>query len=246
MWYAPYLRARRATIVYVLFLLALTAIAIAVRFAPGVHLNESASDRHDIANFYADLSLLAGGASAFVAGLATVLGLSLAAENAGHLELTWTKPIVRERYALSVFAVDFAAMAAAQVLTIACAVLTGWIWMGHQVFTFDPHAAWRDIGAILFPVYIYAWIVALTASLKRSRGAVAGFFWPAMLVLAGMSHIHIGVVRALGDAINTVNPVVLFSESETVVTSPAQYGVAIIGTMILLAFALVEWRRVEA
>ena len=246
MWYAPYLRVRRAVFIYALLVAGVSLAAIALRYWPGV-VTLSARQSADLSGLGVSIDMLLSAAAAFVGGLATVLGLNLAAENDGHLELAWTKPVSREAYALGIFAVDITAIAVCIALTVAFAVLVIDIDAGHQAITFvDPLALLRAIAYCGFPLCVYAWITALSASLKGNRGAVAGFFWPAMAAIALLTVVPIASVHAVASALNLFNPIALFSSSSSrPEVAPATYlwgwGVA----ALLLAAALAQWRRLE-
>jgi hypothetical protein len=254
MWYMPYLRVRHAVLVYVLIAVGITLVAIALRFWPG----STHFDGHET-SVRVGLSMIVMAATALVGGFATVLGLNLAAENEGHLELAWTKPVSRERYALGVFAVDVAAMAACIVVTCLCLAVVVDVFAGGQAVTLGGGAdALRALGFLGFPLSVYAWITALSASLKRNRGTVAGLFWPLMLVLSILTLLPIPAVHAVVGALNRLNPIAVFlagssssqsaGVSATITGLPASvtsYAWGWVVAALLLAAALLQWRRLE-
>jgi len=246
MWFIPYVRVRRAVTIYALFLIGVVGVAVALRYWPGVI---QIDGRHQsiLAAARIDVSMLLAGSAALVGGLATVLGLNLAAENDGHLELAWTKPVSREGYALGVFAVDIAAMAACILLTAAGGGVVYDVYVGHQAIgQGDVPALWSGLAFCGFPLCIYAWITALSASVKRNRGTVAGLFWPLMIALAALEAIRIPAVHAVATALNSVNPIELYftaSSGSQPAIATYLWGWAI--GAVLLAAALVQWRRLE-
>jgi hypothetical protein len=186
-----------------------------------------------------------------LAFLATAMGLTYAAENDGHLEFAWTRPVTRERYALGILGVDLAVMLAAFAISIAIAML-GVIGCGGISVFAQSHVALGDFGPALlglgFPFLIYAWIAALSASLRRGR-AFAVLLWPAMFVLAlAASQTSSGspfkpVLVALS---RFVNPLEIFSQDtgHDLATGWAAYGIAF--ALALIALTVAQGRRLEA
>jgi hypothetical protein len=251
MWYMPYMRVRHAVLIYVCLAIGISLVAIALRFAPGtVHVHalhvHVQSDQS-----YVDVSMLLSGAAALVGGFATVLGLNLAAENDGHLELAWTKPVSREGYALGVFAVDIAAMAACILFTALCAAVVVDVYAGYQAVVFGESAALLSTFAFCgLPLLVYAWIAALSASLKRNRGTIAGIFWPLMIVLGLLQSLPVPAVHGVVSTLNLLNPIAVF----TAISTPNGNGPGpsvwtfawgwLIAALLLTA-ALFQWRRLE-
>ena len=264
MWYMPYLRVRRAVLVYVSIAAGITLTAVALRFWPGgvpvvTHVEghhqyiqrsllvapavtQAASLHH-----YVDLSMLVSAAIALVGGLATVFGLNLAAENDGHLELAWTKPVSREGYALGIFAVDIAAMAACVVFTAVCAAVVIDVYAGYAAVA--PSDGGALLGTLAYgglPVCVYAWIAALSASLKRNRGAISGIFWPLMIALVALRAVSVPTVHAVATALNLFNPIAIFSATGSDPHAALwSYAWGWLVAAVLLAAALVQWRRLE-
>ncbi len=247
MWYMPYLRVRRAVQIYASIVVGFSLVAIALRYWPGaLHLNA-----HDVRAAGTDVSLssLIAGAAALVGGLATVLGLNLAAENDGHLEVAWTKPVSREGYALGVFAVDIGAMLTCIVLTVVCAVLVLDADLGRQAIILGSGTdALKTAAFCGFPLCVYAWITALSASLRGGRGTVSGIFWPLMLALVIVAAlVHIPAVQLVTNVLNAVNPLELYSLTSqgprpSVWLALWGWGVS----AALLAAAMLQWRRLQA
>src|SRR5476649_2104808 len=189
MWYIPFLRAWRAFATYSIIVVGVAIVGIAIRYSPGVQIRPD-----QVAKVSVDLIAIATVVTALIAILATVMGLSLAAENEGHLELTWTKPVSRESYALAVFGVDTLAMIAAYIVSMVAAVIVCDVWVGRQV-VIPISPLWLVAAVLVLPIYVYAIIAAGSASLKRSRGMVAGLFWPVTLGLVAASFVRIDIVH---------------------------------------------------
>jgi hypothetical protein len=179
-------------------------------------------------------------------GFATVLGLNLASENDGHLEVAWTKPVSREGYALGVFAVDIGAMVVCLLFTILCLVVVYDVMAGYPaVEVGSAPALLRHLAYCGFPLCVYAWIVALTASIKRNRGAVAGAFWPVMAVLGTIATLPIPMFRGVAGLIALVDPLVIYTNTSAQPGSITTYLWGWLVAVALLAVALVQWRRLE-
>lgn len=246
MWYMPYVRVRRAVAIYSLFVVAVALVVVAVRFWPGnVHLDVAGTARFD--GVHISLAMVLSGAAALVGGLATVLGLNLAAENDGHLELAWTKPVSRDGYALGVFAVDIAAMVVCIAFTVVIAAIVVDIVVGHQAIDLDfDRGLLRALAYCGLPLCIYAWIAALSASFKRNRGSVAGLFWPVMAVLAFLAALPFTLVHTIASALDTINPLVIYTtSSHGAQTATATFLSGWAVAVLLLLAALAQWRRLE-
>jgi hypothetical protein len=265
MWYVPYLRVRRAVLIYVSIAAGISLTAVALRFWPGVGpvvthvqghghvimqrslLVAPAATQAAAQHSSVDLSMLVSAAIALVGGLATVFGLNLAAENDGHLELAWTKPVSREGYALGIFAVDIAAMAVCVVFTALCAAVVVDVYAGYAVVVPSGGDALLDTLAYCgLPLCVYAWITALSASLKRNRGAVSGIFWPLMIALVALRSVSVPAVHNVATALNLFNPIAIFSASgNDPHTALWSYAWGWLVAAVLLATALIQWRRLE-
>jgi len=197
------------------------------------------------------VAIIAAGMAYALAFLASALGLTFAAENEGHLEFAWTRPVTRERYALGIVGVDIAGMLVAFVLSIVIVILGILACGGIELFAKSQFSA-RQLGESLlvlgFPVLMYAWIAALSASLRRGR-AFTILIWPAMSILAVFaSQTPAGSpFKPVLVWLNSyINPITIFAESEHhALTIPwTMYGLAF--AAVLLGTMIVQWRRLEA
>jgi hypothetical protein len=219
--------------------------AVAGHHARGPHVHGSLQMDRDL------YALIVLGMAYGLAFLATAMGLSYAAENDGHLEFAWTRPITRERYALGILAVDLVGMLVAFVLSIAIAMLSVLACGGIELFAQSPVAP-GDFGPALlalgFPLLIYAWVAALSASLRRGR-AFAVLIWPAMFVL-GIAEATIAPgspFKPVVTALNVyLNPLQIFDQNEQhdLTLASASYGIA--SAAALMALTVGQWRRMEA
>lgn len=187
--------------------------------------------------------------------LASILGLTLARENDGHLELAWTKPVSRERYALAVMATDSAGILIAEVMTLATILIVFAIGGGVQYVRADSATPAAVLFGVVFPLSLYAVIAAATASLRRGA-AVLAVFWPVALILPTMVNISWLNLGQFARIIDGINPVAYFyafnTEGGASVMLPIPpreayeiAALALIGAAGLIA-SLAQWRRLEA
>jgi hypothetical protein len=196
--------------------------------------------------------------------IASVLGGVLSKENDGHLELAWTKPISRERYALGAFSVDLAAIVASQLLWVAIAFIAAAMFDVRR-FSFETGAGWHIGIALLGPIAWYAAVTGWSASVKRGPGVVIGLGWPIALgipggaaALAGASHPLLVAIHALLLGLSYIDPlsyvhmhghgvnVTVGSAGAVQVTAGIACAALAALTVFYLALAVAQWRRVEA
>jgi hypothetical protein len=190
----------------------------------------------------------------FVAAIfASVLGCCLASENAGHLEIAWTRPASRLAYAARLMLVDVGGILAIFAFTVLACIIHGVAWRHAMPFDAD---AWPTLGRFIMDAMAwFALVAGLTASVANRAGAIAGFSWVGALVIGIMGHFHIApLIDVLVRLLNFINPIVYLSFTvDTGTTGPAVAftgPVAAIGltTMIVLGIcaALWQWQRLEA
>ena len=247
MYYKEYLRARRALVVFIIVAAVLLVISLV-----GMALGGGVDRKPDLVQWLA----LLGAAALAASIMATVLGSALAQENDGHLELAWTKPYSRTRYAATAIAIDMAAIVLA--LLVGFAFILIHIVIGHpnEHLVAGPDAAINALRFALFPLAWYALIVGLSAGTRGRAGVVQGLIWPIALVLvvlrdAPLSAMWHGVFVAL----NAINPLIYASYQDhgdvaIVGASPLH---VVTSTVVLAALviagwaaATIQWRRVEA
>jgi hypothetical protein len=189
--------------------------------------------------------------------VASILGGALAKENDGHLELAWTKPVSRERYALSSVAVDAIAIIVSQLLTIAVSLAATLMFLVPR-FSYGPNLAWAILLAFAGPIAWYALITAASASLKRGPGMVIGLGWVAAVLIPGIAGALQGAANvnsiaawfyAIFHALSYIDPISNFSfhkDQTTMMPLPAAVGVLLALIAGYVALAVAQWRRVEA
>ena len=189
---------------------------------------------------------------------ATLLAAPLSKENNGHLELAWTKPVSRERYALSAVLVDVTAVVLAQAATAATLVLAGTFWAVPKI-SFDSLAPLHILFALVAPLAWYACLTAFSASLKRGPGAVLGIGWVVAVVcpaIAGATHDAATLVGrsvyAIFSTASYLDPIAyMWFQSDAANADPARatairlLALAVLA-VVYLGAAVLQWRRVEA
>lgn len=208
-----------------------------------------------------DISIAALFVGSTLLGLlaATILAGPLSKENDGHLELAWTKPVSREAYAGAAFAIDVVTIVLSQLACIMVALICILMWtvptirLGNGGFTLIALT-------LLVPIAWYACLTAFSASLKRGPGMVIGCGWFAALIIPSVMAATTGAtvplvqgIHAVFQALAYLDPLMYFPNvshghfrGEFVDT----IGGALLGTAILsvvyIAVAVLQWRRVEA
>lgn len=193
--------------------------------------------------------------------VATVLGVPLARENDGHLEVALTKPISRDRLSAAIICIDAAGIVAALLVGIVIAIATQSLFMLPHV-TFGV----RDLlglGVGIFgPVAWYSMLTAATASMKRGYGAVLGFAWPLAAIVLALSLVQpsgnavLTVVHGIAWAVSFINPLTYVSlqAGDFHMGGPDVFNLgyggqtlALVGLSLFYAMlSLVQWRRIEA
>jgi hypothetical protein len=205
------------------------------------------------------LAAIMAGATFVAAIFAMIVGCALARQNDGHLPMVWTRPVSRDRFALSMTLVHLAGIATAWVMTLAAA-----LGVFAMFGALDAITAGGDVpvnGAILarmllFPLAWYGLVLAITASTRGGAGFMAFGAWIVGSVLVGLdsSHLFNGASAIVINVIDHVNPLYYFSghfdDSGRNQSMVANVDVAILGLAAIAVAgyvaALAQWRRLEA
>lgn len=186
---------------------------------------------------------------------AGIYGASLSNENQGHLEVAWTRPRSRIRYALTNMAADYAGALCVFAMTLLTAVLCLAI-AGLSSNLFIDRDAWLNLARFLaLPLAWLGLVQAATASLREKGGAVAGSLWVAAIVLLSLEIVDLprmwhGIVAFL----NFFNPLNYSgyqtdSSGHLVASIPSLQAdflaLVLLGVAGILV-ALAQWRRLEA
>lgn len=191
--------------------------------------------------------------------VASILAGPLAKENDGHLELAWTKPVSRERYAFAAIVTDIVTMIVSQLATIAVILLCTIMWVVPSL-TAGRNAAELILFALVAPIAWYACLTCFSASLRRGPGMVIGLGWFVALVIPTVYGVTMGSynpviigVHAIFTALAYIDPIVyvpsmtphgaraaLFASTSLCLLAVALLSIAYITVAVL------QWRRVEA
>lgn len=189
--------------------------------------------------------------------VASLLGGVLSKENDEHLELAWTKPVSRERYAGSAIAVDAIAIALSQMLALAVGLLANLMFFVPR-FEYDGNTGWAILMAFAVPIAWYALVTAASASLKRGPGMVIGLGWVAAVLIPGIYGVLQGPAKASSvaagfaavfHALTYIDPIAYLTfhnNQPGMMPWPAAAGVLCALVAGYLALAVAQWRRVEA
>lgn len=256
MYYKEFLRVSRGLIVVAIIfgiLIALQVVSnVSQHSTPAqihVEVNGHQSAGHNIP---LSLLLVIGGVVASI--LAGIWGTSLACENEGHLEVAWTKPATRSRYALKIMAVDLAGLIAVYLLTLGAGTLVIYL-SGYLGWLHADNDAWVNLARFsLLPFAWFGLIQALTSSLKDRAAMVAGLSWVGAFLLLLLANLNLSPMwAAIVKFFNFFNPVAyaVYSDSGSRMNvypfaawELNLLGLAVIGTLGIIA-ALIQWRRLE-
>ena len=210
-----------------------------------------------------DLGLLASMAMLVGLILATIRSCAFAAENEGHLELSFTRPQPRDILALRVIGTDILTIVAAEILTVVTAIATLAVYIVPHLAV-SAYTVATFLAAVLIPTAWYAMLLCASASLKRGCGIVLGLAWPVALGIIGGSTVQspfpvLQAIRLVCSWLKHLDPLwylqaVSINSSESVQsiasvwnrnTDLAMLSVAILAAIYLIA-AVLQWRRVEA
>jgi len=188
--------------------------------------------------------------------VATLLGGPLSKENDGHLEVVWTKPVSRTRYGFTAMLVDLLTLAVAQAAT-ALALIVALTFWGVPRFGLGPSAGLVIASTLVSPIAWYAFLTGLSASVKRGPGIVLGIGWVVAIIVpwiaSSTSNASAPVGRSVHAIFDVVSDVIPFSyvwgrfdltDSARTMTAGLTAMAAL--TVVYLALALVQWRRLEA
>jgi hypothetical protein len=200
---------------------------------------------------------LFGAAGMAAAILATVLGSTLAQEN-GHLEVAWTKPRSRTRYATALMAVDAVGIIIAHVIAFAFILVPIILFGKGERLVNGPDDALNVLRFLLFPLAWYGLIVAFTASVRGRAGMVQGLIWPIALTLAVLGQVPLPQIwHRIFAAINAINPMSYVEyrshgSDVQIITSGGFPNVVLAAVALALMVAVswwaatFQWRRLQA
>ena len=186
---------------------------------------------------------------------ATIVGVSLAAENDGHLAVVWTLPVSRLGYAARLFTIDVAAILLAFAFTLAAVLAVISAHGFARLFVVEADTWPQLLRYVLYPIAWFGLAQALTASVRNKCGAYSGFAWPVAFILIALLEAPLsGAWHTVIRALNFVNPVFYGSyasgagANSDLLSLTWQVAVAGLSGIFIAGMiaALVQWRRLEA
>src|SRR6202163_633065 len=205
------------------------------------------------------LAALMAGATFVSSIIAMIFGCALARQNNGHLPLVWTRPVSRDKFAMTITLVHIAGIAAAFVMTMA-AILAVFAMFGSLDAITNAGELQVTPGValhmFLFPVAWYGLVMAITASTRGGAGFMAFGAWIVGSLLVGLDQSQIlhGASAFIVSAIDHINPLYYFSTHfDNAGHNVSMVQNAYLATLGLAAIAvagyaaaLAQWRRLEA
>ncbi|HME80598.1 MAG TPA: hypothetical protein VKF82_00830 [Candidatus Eremiobacteraceae bacterium] len=258
MYYKEIVTVSRALMWLVISLaMILGAVILVSALSPHGHVSVQAGDTPSSGGPTSFVALL--GTAALLAGgiMATVLGVPLAKENEGHLELAWTKPYSRTQYATAIALVDSAALIISTLLGFVTLVAILDVVHSPITWGFNTAVSVNIVRFLLFPLAWYGLLNALSAS-ARGGARVQGLVWLIAIVLVVLYALPLPAIwHGIMVALNVVNPLIYvqYHEAEfSLMTGAGSNGLSGLTSGIALAviaiggwaLAAAQWRRLQA
>ncbi len=205
MYYAEILFARNR-----LFWFTMTALLIAVLFTyfvtfppPGAHIRNNGQD--------APMDGVLGFAGFFATIMASMLAATMNRDSA-HLPYLWTKPIARERIALSYIAVDVLTILAAFAIVVGICTLILEIPPANHV-TFDDQTLPMLARMLAVPFMLYGVVEAATSWTTKRLAAAGGLAWPIGFAVLFLGELNLPFpLTQIFYVLNVFNPMAYFPE----------------------------------
>jgi hypothetical protein len=215
--------------------------------APGIVISNEPNEPFP----FSALLALAG----FVAAIfASVVGTSLGCENAGHLEIAWTRPASRIMYAANLMAMDVAGIFATFAFTLALSIGVTYAAGWQHYLAIDADAGANLVRFLAYGLAWFALVWALTASVRGKTGAYAGFSWIGAAILLLLLDLSLPKpLHTLIAIVNYANPFLYGSYSSgaeaahrVIQMSATSGAIGLMGiTVAGIVAALAQWRRLE-
>ena len=191
MAYTEFLRVRRTLLIYTLVIAGLVILTLVLwSFSDAHHgIVIDGHTHHGGQHDQIPLSFLLAGSGYISAIVACILGSILGGERQ-HVALAWTKPVSRERFALTYLAVDVVAMCAAFLILLAFVVFTIWAMGFGSLLVLDARSGELLLLGLGFMFAFYGVVRALGTLFGRG-GLIAGLTWPVGLVLASLAQFQL-------------------------------------------------------
>lgn len=266
MYYKEYVRARGAIVVFLVVAGILLALSLLISYASSGHVVLGSSHEQNAVVVKSvggpdtiPWPALFGAAALAAAIMATVLGSTFAQENDGHLELAFTKPYSRAKYAATTIAIDMAAIVLTLFLGFAFILIPIFLLGFGHLLVPGPDVAINAVRFTLFPLAWYAIIIGFSAGLRGKAGIVQGLIWPVTLALVALREAPFNAMwHKIFLALNVINPLIYASyqdqsnDAKVMIVGASPENVVWSAAMLALLAAAgwiaatLQWRRVEA
>lgn len=206
-------------------------------------------------------SALEFGVAGFIALIAgMVLAGCFSRENDGHLEIAMTKPISRTALGIQTMLVDCAGIVAVWVLSAIAMYVIQALFLGPH-FAVTPGDGALAVVVILGAIAWYALLCCSTASLKRNYGIILGTAWIAGQLIPVLAQVPDGsaqfflLLRTIARPLSWIDPFTYAriwigppTTTSMLHVLPYQVDIPVLVLLALVyaAFAIGQWRRVEA
>jgi hypothetical protein len=250
MGYVEILRARRTILIYSIIVGALAVLAITgVLSSPkhGITIDHGHSGSTDVI----PLSFLVIGAGFIATIIASILGASLNRERP-NLALTWTKPVSRERFALTYIGVDAIGILSAFAIVLAAALFVLWA-IGAGGFVAVDRDVMSDLLLCLGIAFAYYGVLQALSAAAARGGAAVGISWPVAFALVLVASVQLpAVLHQAIIALNFLNPIAYLTSvgkgtAESILPVTLQVRIALVWLLAVAscAVAVVIWKRLE-
>jgi ABC-type transport system involved in multi-copper enzyme maturation permease subunit len=174
------------------------------------HTNDGYAMLHELGQHITIPFALLCSVAAVIAGIYAFSASSSLSRYNGNLHFVFTKPISRERAALTTFGIDALAILAAYAIAIAFVLIPLAAVGLLDRLSFDAHAPANVALGLGAGLMWYALLQAATAAVRGGSGLVIGLSWPFFVVLHALSNLTSEMVPAfivsVIYAVNRVNP----------------------------------------
>ncbi|MGH7716637.1 MAG: hypothetical protein ACREML_11645, partial [Vulcanimicrobiaceae bacterium] len=254
MYYVELMFVRSRIYWYVGIILIIAAVFLYfVTFPPaGAHIHNGGQD--------IPLNALLIGASWFACIMASMISSTLNRDQS-HLPYMWTKPVPRERIALSYIAIDVLTILFAYgfVLLVGAAVLA--VPPRNHMLTDDLTIPFL-LRTLAIPLMLYGIVEVATSWSQLRLGSAVGIYWGGAWTMLLLSGLHLPApLGPLVTVVNLINPLAYFPEEHShgvhiVTGGAAMHLIAMpFGVTTALAYcifvasiavAIYNWKRMEA
>lgn len=253
MYYAEWLYARSRFLWYVAICVAIAGVfTYFVSFPPaGAHIrNEGQDVPIDYPLVFASVVTLI---------MASMMSATMNRDQS-HLAYIWTKPIPRERIALSYILVDVATIVITYFAVFA--IMAGVLAIPPLNHMIPEPDSWFVLArAVAVPLMVYAAVELATSWSPARLSAAMGLWWPTSIALLFLSQLRLPVgIAQIVTLVNFLNPLAYLPESHGhavdirivdgahPITLPfnEQTAVAYAIIVVALVVATYNWKRMEA